>query len=164
MWLNRPKAKICFKSDSNQLLIDFFAPKSSPDSIEIVATIQIWTHIWNPNLIYINFYQKLVNFVIFVIVFNINRLLQSFNRLLQSFNRLLQSFNRLFQSFNRTFGSLYWSFNRNRSNKIDSISKLRSSTQFRRWILNRTEINDRIQISDSIRRRQFDSQPLIALA
>ena len=150
MWLNRPKAKICFKSDSNQLLIDFFAPKSSPDSIEIVATIQIWTHILNPNLIYIENWSKLIkngrkrtDFVIFVVVFDKNW---------------------IFQSFNRTFGSLYWSFNRNRSNKIDSISKLRSSTQFRRWILNRTEIDDRIQISDSIRRRQFDSQPLIALA
>ena len=37
MRLNRPKAKIRFKSDSNRLVIDFFDPKLSLDLIEIIA-------------------------------------------------------------------------------------------------------------------------------
>ena len=37
MQLNQPNAKICIKSDSNWLLIDFFDTKLSPDVIKIVA-------------------------------------------------------------------------------------------------------------------------------
>ena len=59
MGLNQPKAKIRFKSDSNQLLIDFFNPKSLPDLIEIDATIRIWTQISNLNSIYIVFDKNL---------------------------------------------------------------------------------------------------------
>ena len=32
MRCNRPQAKFRFKSDSNRVLIDFFDPKSSPDT------------------------------------------------------------------------------------------------------------------------------------
>ena len=39
MQFNRPKAKICFISDSNRLLIDFFVPIRFQPSDFIVATI-----------------------------------------------------------------------------------------------------------------------------
>ena len=67
--------------DSNRLLIDFFNPKSSPDYIKIVATIQIRTQIPIPNSISIDLYQKLANFILFIVIFNINRLLNDFNDL-----------------------------------------------------------------------------------
>ena len=40
MRLNRPQAKIRFKSDSNHLLINFLDTKLSPDLIDIIATIE----------------------------------------------------------------------------------------------------------------------------
>ena len=51
----------------------------SPDSIEIVPTIRIWTRISIPNSISIDLYQKLVDFVV---IFDINSLLIDFYDLL----------------------------------------------------------------------------------
>ena len=64
MRLNGPQAKICYKSDSNRLLINFFDPKSSPDLIEIVATIQIQTRMWSKKSIHIKNSSNLIKFLI----------------------------------------------------------------------------------------------------
>ena len=60
MQLNRTQAKICFKSDSNRLLINFFDPKLSPDLIKIIVTIRIWTRICSKKSIYIQNSSNLI--------------------------------------------------------------------------------------------------------
>ena len=75
--------------DWNRLLINFFDPKSSLDSIKIVATIRIRTQTSNPNSICIENWLNLIeigrkwtDFVVFIIIFNKNRLLIDFYDLL----------------------------------------------------------------------------------
>ena len=53
---------------------------------------------------------------------------------------------------------------RNRSTIIKIWSKSWSSTQIRRWILNRTKINNWFCVAWNLNRRRLDSRALIALA
>ena len=90
MRLDRPKAKIRFKLDSNRLL--------SPDLIKIVGTIQIRTQISNPNSIYIKNWSNLIE--------NCHKseqilsLLSSFLIKINLFNILIDFFNLLIKLFN----------------------------------------------------------------
>ena len=54
MRLNRPKAKICFKLNTNWLLTDFFDPKSSPDLLDSISDTNFKSKF--------DLYQKLVEF------------------------------------------------------------------------------------------------------
>ena len=147
--------------DWNWLLIDFFDPKLSPDSIKIVAMICIRTQILNPNLIFIENWSNLIEigqkwmvFVVFVIVFNINWLLQSFNQ--------------LFPSFNWNFQSFYQSFNQISSNLDRKKSILyRNCNRWYGFVVGfriGPKSTNQIWISDLIWGRWCDSQSLITLA
>ena len=130
MQFNQPKARICFKLDSNWLLIKFFYPISGVCRDD---SIQIQTQISNLNLIYIKNWsntiengRKQTDFVVFIVVFNKNWLFQSFNQ--------------LFRLFNRLFLYLYRSFNQNRSNldrkwsRLDRICNSQLKFIVRFWI------------------------------
>ena len=79
----RPYAAI--PANPPPLSVDFFDPKSSPDTIEIVATIEFRTRILSMNLLYIDLDQNLDDFVVFIVVFDINWLLINFYNLLIDF-------------------------------------------------------------------------------
>ena len=60
MPLNQPKAKICFKSDSNRLLINFFDPIPAVRFNRSDNSIQIQTQILNLNWNYIKNWLNLI--------------------------------------------------------------------------------------------------------
>ena len=81
MQFNRPKAKICFKSDSNLLLIDFFDPISAVQLNRPNVSIRIRTQISNPNSIYIKNWSnsiengwKQTDFIVFCVIIDKNQL------------------------------------------------------------------------------------------
>ena len=67
MRLNGPKAKICFKLDSNRLLIAFFDPIPAVRFNRRNNSIQIRTQCLN----LIKYGQKRPDFVVFFIIFEI---------------------------------------------------------------------------------------------
>ena len=83
MWSNQPQTKICFKSDWNLLLINFFDLISAVRFARHDDSIQIRTINRLSNSIYIKNNQ---NRSILIDLFDINWLFQSFKRLFWSFN------------------------------------------------------------------------------
>ena len=126
------------QSDSNRLLIHFFDPIPVVRSTRHDDSIRIRTIYIKTSLIYIKIWSTVIKNYQKTNVFW--RFGCRFWYIL-TFNWLLQSFNQLFWSFIQTFRSLNRSLNWNGSN-LDP-TRLQSSTRFRCWILNQTEIDDR---------------------